>query len=34
MNNQEYIGTFDEVRTGYTMGLDKVKIVYVEGVGK
>lgn len=38
MNNQEYIDTFDEVRTGYkklhTMGLDKVKILYVEGVGK
>lgn len=38
MNNREYIDTFDEVRTGYkklhTMGLDKVKILYVEGVGK
>lgn len=38
MNNQEYIDTFDEVRTGYkrlhTMGLDKVKILHVEGVGK
>ena len=38
MNNQEYIDTFDEVRTGYkklhTMGLDEVKILYVEGVGK
>jgi hypothetical protein len=38
MNNQEYIDTFNEVRTGYkklhTMGLDKVKILYVEGVGK
>lgn len=38
MNNQGYIDTFDEVRTGYkklhTMGLDKVKIMYVEGVGK
>ena len=38
MNNQEYIDTFDEVRTGYkklhTMGLDKVKIMRVEGVGK
>lgn len=38
MNNQEYIDTFDEVRTGYkklhTMDLDKVKILYVEGVGK
>lgn len=38
MNNQEYVDTFDEVRTGYkklhTMGLDKVKILYVEGVGK
>lgn len=38
MNNQEYIDTFDEVKDGYkklhTMGLDKVKILYVEGVGK
>lgn len=38
MNNQEYLDAFDEVRTGYkklhTMGLDKVKILYVEGVGK
>ena len=38
MNNQEYIDTFDEVRDGYkklhTMALDKVKIMYVEGVGK
>lgn len=38
MNNQEYIDTFDEVRDGYkklhTMGLDKVKILHVEGVGK
>ena len=38
MSNQEYIDTFDEVRTGYkklhTMGLDKVKILYVGGVGK
>ena len=38
MNNQEYVDTFDEVRTGYkklhTMHLDKVKILYVEGVGK
>lgn len=38
MNNQEYIDTFDEVRDGYkklhTIGLDKVKIMYVEGVGK
>lgn len=38
MNNQEYIDTFDEVRTGYkklhTMGLDKVKILRVGGVGK
>lgn len=38
MNNQEYIDTFDEVRTGYkklhTMTLDKVQIMYVEGVGK
>ena len=38
MSNQEYIDTFDEVRTGYkklhTMDLDKVKIMYVAGVGK
>ncbi len=38
MNNQEYIDTFYEVRTGYkklhTMGLDNVKILYVGGVGK
>jgi hypothetical protein len=38
MNNREYIDTFDEVRDGYkklhTIGLDKVKILYVEGVGK
>lgn len=38
MNNQEYIDTFDEVRTSYkklhTMGFDKVKILHVEGVGK
>ena len=38
MNNQEYIDTFYEVRTDYkklhTMGLDKVKILHVEGVGK
>lgn len=38
MSNQEYIDTFDEVRTGYkklhTMSLDKVKIMHVEGVGK
>lgn len=38
MNNQEYLDTFDEVRDVYkklhTMGLDKVKILYVEGVGK
>ena len=38
MNNQEYIDTFDEVRDGYkklhTMGIDKVKILRVEGVGK
>ena len=38
MNNQEYVDTFNEVRAGYkklhTMGLDKVKIMYVEGVGK
>lgn len=38
MNNQEYVDTFDEVRTGYkklhTMTLDKVQIMYVAGVGK
>lgn len=38
MNNQEYIDTFDEVREGYkklhTKTLDKVKIMYVAGVGK
>lgn len=38
MNNQEYLDTFDEVRDVYkklhTMGLDKVKILYVEGVGR
>ena len=38
MNNQKYINTFDEVRDGYkklhTMTLDKVKILYVKGVGK
>ena len=38
MNNREYIDTFDEVRDGYkklhTMTLDKVKIMYVEGVSK
>ena len=38
MNNQEYVDTFDEVRTGYkklhTMDLDKVKILCVGGVGK
>lgn len=38
MNNQEYIDTFNEVRDGYrklhTMALDKVKILYVGGVGK
>ena len=38
MNNQEYIDTFNEVRDGYkklhTMPLDKVKIMYVGGVGK
>lgn len=38
MNNREYIDTFDEVRDGYkklhTMGLDKVKIMCVAGVGK
>lgn len=38
MNNQEYLDTFDKVRDGYkklhTMGLDNVKILCVEGVGK
>lgn len=38
MNNQEYIDTFDEVRDGYkklhTMGIDKVRILHVGGVGK
>lgn len=38
MNNQEYIDTFDEMRDGYkklhTMGLDKVKILHIAGVGK
>lgn len=38
MNNQEYLDTFDEVRDVYkklhTMGLDNVKILCVEGVGK
>ena len=38
MNNQEYLDTFNEVRDGYkklhTMSLDKVKILYVEGIGK
>lgn len=38
MNSREYIDTFNEVRDGYkklhTMPLDKVKILYVEGVGK
>lgn len=38
MNNLEYLDIFDEVRDGYkklhTMGLDKVKILYVGGVGK
>ena len=38
MNNQEYIDTFDEVRTSYkklhTMGLDKVKVLYAQGIGK
>lgn len=38
MNNQEYLDTFNEVRGVYkklhTMGLDKVKILYAEGVGK
>lgn len=37
MNNQGYIDTFDEVRDVYkklhTMGLDKVRIMYVAGVG-
>ena len=36
--SNEYIDTFDEVRDGYkklyTMPLDKVKIMYVAGVGK
>lgn len=35
MSNQEYIDTFDEVRDGYnTMGLDKVEVMRVGGVGK
>ena len=38
MNNQGYLDTFDEVRDAYkklhTMGLDNMKILYVEGVGK
>lgn len=38
MNNKKYIDTYNEVRDGYkklhTMPLDKVKIMYVEGVGK
>nr|DAV08377.1 MAG TPA: hypothetical protein [Caudoviricetes sp.] len=38
MNNQEYIDTFDEVQTGYrklhAMGLDKVKLLHIGGVGK
>ena len=38
MNNQEYIDTFDEVRTGYnklhTMPIDGVDILRVMGVGK
>ena len=38
MSNQEYVDTFGEVREGYkklhTMGLDKVKILRVAGVGK
>jgi hypothetical protein len=38
MNNQEYVDTFDEVRTGYkklhTMTLDKVEILHVGGVGE
>lgn len=38
MNNQEYIDTFNEVRDGYkklhTMPLNKIKIMYVGGVGK
>ena len=38
MNNQKYLDTFDEVRDVYkklhTMGLDKVEILCVEGVGK
>ena len=38
MSNQEYVDTFDGVRTGYkklhTMGLDMVEILHVGGVGK
>ena len=38
MSNQEYLDAFDEVREGYkklhTKTLDKVKIMYVESVGK
>ena len=38
MNNQEYVDTFNEVRTGYkklhTMSLDRVRIMRVGGVGK
>lgn len=38
MSNQEYLDTFDEVRGGYkklhTMPLDKLRIMYVGGVGK
>lgn len=38
MDNQEYIGAFDEVRDGYkrlhTMGLDRVEILHAGGVGK
>ena len=38
MNNQGYIDAFDGVRDGYkrlhTMGLDKVEILHVGGVGK
>lgn len=38
MNNQEYVDAFNGVRDGYkrlhAMGLDKVKILYVAGVGE
>ena len=36
--SNEYIDTFDAVRTGYkklhTMGLDPIKIMHIAGVGK